>query len=135
MLSVPLASEAQVFSAQALTDGIAGFGIGSGVPKLHPTSVQSGPALLTGGAVEVGPMLQTEPAQPPSQAPPPAAQLSANRLVEPSGIGASGKRAPLPPMFRPPQVRLLMRTLLPSSVLPQTPPGVPVVNSRNAPPT
>src|SRR5262245_28714651 len=113
-----------------VSDGIAGFGIGSGVPKLHPMSVQSGAALLTGGAVEVGPMLQSAPVQPPSQAPPPAAQLSANRLVEPSGIGASGRMAPLPPMFRPPQVRVRMRMSLPSNMLPQVPPRVQVGSSR-----
>src|SRR5262245_64682474 len=39
------------------------------------------------------------------------------------------------PMLRPPQLRFLMRTLLPSRVLPQTPPGALVENSRNAPPT
>jgi len=118
---VPPAGALQVFSTQRLSDGSARFGIGSGVPKLHPTSVQSGAELLTGGAVEVGPIVQLEPVQP-----------SANRLVEPSGVGSSKTMEKPPPMFRPPQVRVLMRTLLPSSVLPQMPPGVPVVNSRNA---
>jgi hypothetical protein len=80
--------------------------------------------LLTGGAIEVGPIVQLEPVQ-----------LSANRLVEPSGVRASGRMEPPSPMFRPPQVRFLMRTLLPRSVLPQVPPGTPVVKSRNAPPT
>jgi hypothetical protein len=101
--SVPLAGDAQVFSTQVLRAGTAGLGIGSGVPKLHPTSVQSGAALLTGGAVEVGPIVQLEPVQ-----------LSANRLVEPSGVRPSGRRVLPAPMFRPPQVRFLMRTLLPS---------------------
>src|SRR5262245_36512017 len=80
--SVPLAGALQVFSAQIVSPGVTGFGIGSGVPKLHPVSVQSGAVLWSGGAVEVASMLQIEPAQLPSQAPP-AAQLSANRLVEP----------------------------------------------------
>src|SRR5262245_7313906 len=133
--SVPLAGALQVISTQLVSVSMAGLGIGSGVPKLHPTSVQSGAVLLSGGGVEVGPMLQTEPEQLPSHAPTPTAQVSSNRLVEPSGVGASGTTVPPPPMFRPPQVRFLMRTLLPSSVLPQVPPGVPVVKSRNAPPT
>src|SRR5262249_116528 len=135
MLTVPLAGAAQVFSAQVLSVGSEGFGIGSGVPKLHPVLLQSGAVLLSGGAVEVGPMLQSEPAQPASQAPPPAAQLSANRLFEPSGVGPSATMEPPPPRFRPPQVRFLMRVLLASWMLPQTPPGTPGLNSRNAPPT
>ena len=49
-LRVPLAGEAQVFSTQVVMVGMAGFGIGSGVPKLQPVLVQSGPAVLTGGA-------------------------------------------------------------------------------------
>src|SRR5262249_59937932 len=77
---------------------------------------------------------QTEPAQLLSQAPP-AAQLSAYRLVEPSGVGPWPRGGPPPPMFRPPQVRFVMRTLLAFRMLPQVPPGTPVVNSRNAPPT
>jgi len=60
---VPLAGAFQVFSTQRLIVGIMGFGIGSGVPKLHPTSVQSGAVLLTGGAIEVGPIVQLEPVQ------------------------------------------------------------------------
>src|SRR5262249_29494703 len=58
-------------------------------------------------------------------------QLSANRLVEPSGIGPSATTEPPPPMFRPPQVRVLMRALLPSSVVPQGPPGVRVLKSSS----
>jgi hypothetical protein len=100
--SVPLAGALQVFSTQLVIDGIVGFGIGSGVPKLHPVSVQSGTALLTGGAVEVGPIVQLDPVQ-----------LSANRLIEPSGVGPSGMREAPAPMLRPPQVRLLMTALLP----------------------
>src|SRR5262249_11751501 len=99
-----------------------GFGIGSGVPKLHPTSVQSGAVLLTGGANEGGAVVQLE-----------AGQLSANKLGAPSSVRASGVGKPPPAtLFRPPHGRFLMRMLLPSSVWPQTPPGVPVVNSRNA---
>src|SRR5262245_66523246 len=130
MLSVPLAGDAQVFSAQVVRAACAKFGIGSGVPKLHPVVVQSGNVLLSGGAVEVGPMVQIEPAQAPSQAPP-AWQTSENWLVEPSGVGPSATVDPPPPMFRPPQVRFLMTALLPFSVLPPVPPGVPGVNSRN----
>src|SRR5262249_28562419 len=135
MLTEPLAGAAQVFSAQVLSVGSEGFGIGSGVPKLHPVSVQSGAVLLSPGAVEVGPMLQSAPEQVPLQAPPPAAQLSAYTYVAPSGVGPSATIEPPPPMFRPPQVRFLMTVLLASWMLPQTPPGTPVVNSRNAPPT
>jgi hypothetical protein len=79
-------------------------------------------------------MLQIEPAQLPSQAPPPA-QLSAYRLVAPSGVGPSATTELPPPMFRPPQVRFLMMALLPFRMLPQVSPGVAKVNSRNAPPT
>src|SRR5262249_62076645 len=108
-----------------LRAGTVGCGIGSGVPNLHPTLVQSGAVLLTGGAIEVGPIVQLAPVQ-----------LSANRLVAPSGDRPSGMRVwPPPPMFRPPQVRFLMRTLLPSNMLPQVPPGAAGGNSRNAPPT
>src|SRR5262249_17971618 len=95
--SVPLAAPLQVFSTQVVSVGSVGFGIGSGVPKLQPTSVQSGAALLTGGMVEVGPIVHIEPVQ-----------LSANRLVEPSGVGPSGTIEAPPPMLRPPQVRFLM---------------------------
>src|SRR5262245_63862202 len=79
-------------------------------------------------------MVQIEPAQAPSQAPP-AWQTSENWLLEPSGVGPSETVEPPPPMFRPPQLRFLMRALAAFRVLPQVPPGVPVVNSRNAPPT
>src|SRR5262249_5629738 len=66
---------------------------------------------------------------------PPAAQLSAYRLAAPSGVGPSATTEPPPPMFRPPQVRFLMRALLPVRVSPQVPPEAPKVKSRNAPPT
>src|SRR5262249_18595895 len=125
MLTERLAGAAKVFSAQVVSVGSVGFGIGSGVPKLHPVLLQSGAVLLSAGAVEVGPMLQSAPAQVLLQAPPPAAQVSANRLIEPSGVGPSPTRELPPPMFRPPQVRFLMRVLVPSSVLPQMPPGTP----------
>src|SRR5215475_2669540 len=110
--SVPLAAALQVFSTQRLSPGSVGVGIGSGVPKLQPTSVQSGAALLTGGAVEVGPIVHIEPVQ-----------LSANWLVEPSGIGPSGTIEAPPPMLRPPQVRFLMSAVA-DCVLPQVPPGI-----------
>src|SRR5262245_40061475 len=129
MSSVPLPGEAQVVRA-----GFAKFAIGSGVPKLHPVVVQSGNVLLSGGGPATAPTLQIEPEQLLSQAPL-VAQTSENRLFEPSGVGPSATVEPPPPMFRPPQVRFLMRALAPVRVLPQVPPGVPVVNSRNAPPT
>src|SRR5262245_60755913 len=87
-----------------------GFGVGSGVPKLQPVVVQSGSALLTAGAVDVGPMLQLAPVQ-----------LSENRLCEPSGVGPSGMREAPAPMLSPPQVRLLMTVFEPSRVSPQLP--------------
>jgi hypothetical protein len=118
--SVPLAGALQVFSTQVVSAWAAGFGIGSGVPKLHPVSVQSGSGVFTGGTVDVRAIVQLEPVQ-----------LSANRLVEPSGIGPSATTEPPPPMFRPPQVRFLMRALLPSSVVPQVPPGVLVLKSSS----
>src|SRR5215813_1402746 len=101
-LSVPVPGEAKVFSAQVVRLGLLKFGTGSGVPKLHPVVVQSGNVLLSGGGPETAPMLQIEPAQLPSQAPP-AAQTSVNRLVAPSGVRASPMTEPPPPMFRPPQ--------------------------------
>jgi len=107
MLTEPLTGDAKVFSAQVVSVGSAGFGIGSGVPKLHPVLLQSGAVLLSGGAAEVGPMLQSEPEQALSQAPP-AAQVSVNRLVEPSGVWDSPTRELPPPMSRPPQPRFLM---------------------------
>ena len=85
---MPLAAALQVFSTQVLSAGSPGFGIGSGVPKLQPTSVQSGAEVLTAGAVENGPIVQLEPVQ-----------LSANRLVEPSGVGSSKTMEAPPPMF------------------------------------
>jgi len=96
----PLAGELQVFSTQLVIDGIEGFGIGSGVPKLHVVFVQSGPPVLTGGAVEVGPSVQLL-----------VGQSAANRLVEPSGTAPSGMREAPPPMLRPPQLRFLMTAL------------------------
>jgi hypothetical protein len=93
--TVPLAGEAQVFITQVVMTGMAGFGIGSGVPKLQPVLVQSGPAVLTGGTSLVGPRVQAEPAQ-----------LSEKRLTAPSGVGPSGTIDWPPPMLRPPHVRL-----------------------------
>jgi hypothetical protein len=133
-LIVPVPGEAKVFSAQVVRLGLLKFGTGSGVPKLHPVVVQSGNVVLSGGGPATGPTLQTEPAQPLLQAPP-AAQTSEKMLFEPSGVGPSATVEPPPPMFRPPQLRFWMRALAPVRVLPQVPPGVPVVNSRNAPPT
>ena len=135
MLTEPLTGDAKVFSAQVVSDGSAGFGIGSGVPKLHPVLLQSGAVLLSGGAAEVGPTLQSEPEQLLLQAPPPAAQVSVNRLVEPSGVEDSPTRELPPPMSRPPQPRFLMTVPLEFIVVPQTPPGTAVLNWRNAPPT
>jgi hypothetical protein len=119
--SVPLAGALQVFSTQ-LVRAATGFGISSGVPKLHPVVLQSGTAELGGGAVVNAPMVQSVPVQ-----------LSVTRLVAPSGVGASWKIEPPPPTLRPPQVRVLISVPLALRVSPQTPPGAPVVNSRNAP--
>ena len=60
--AVPLAGDGQVLSTQVVMPGMVGFGIGSGVPKLQPVLVQSGVPVLTAGAVDVGPMVQAEPA-------------------------------------------------------------------------
>src|SRR5262249_26988792 len=109
-------------------------GIGSGVPKLHPVVVQSGNVVLSGGGPATGPTLQTEPAQLLSQAPL-VAQTSENRLVEATRVCPPGTTEPPPPMVTPPRGRFLMRALAPVRMSPQVPPGVPVVNSRNAPPT
>jgi hypothetical protein len=122
--SVPLAGALQVVCMQVLRAGMAAFGISSGAPKLHPVVLQSGSAELGGGVVVNAPMVQVGPVQ-----------LRVNRLVAPSGVGPSGRFEPPPPTLRPPQVRFLMRPPVPFSVLPQMPPGVPVVKSRNAPPT
>ena len=62
-LNVPLPGEANVFSTQVVMLGMVGFGIGSGVPKLQPVFVQSGPAVFTGGAVLVAPTVQLAPEQ------------------------------------------------------------------------
>src|SRR5262245_54984400 len=101
-----------------------GFGIGSGVPKLQPVVVQSGSALLTAGAVDVGPMSQLAPVQ-----------LSENRLCEPSGVGPSGMREAPAPMLSRPQARLLLTVFEPSRVSPQLPVAALRTKSRNAPPT
>ena len=98
---MPLAGWLHLFSTQLVIDWIVGFGIGSGVPKLHVVLVQSGPAVLTGGAVEVGPIVQLL-----------VGQSTANRLVEPSGTAPSGMIEAPPPMLRPPQVRFLMTALV-----------------------
>jgi hypothetical protein len=92
--SVPLAGALQVFRTQVVSSGRSGFGIGSGVPKLHPVSVQSGPLVLTGGMSDVGPRMHCEPVHD-----------SENRLLEPPGVGPSGTMLAPPPMLRPPQVR------------------------------
>jgi hypothetical protein len=73
---LPLAGALKVFSTHVL---LPEFGIGTGVPKLQPVSVQSGAALLAGGIVEVAPTAQADPLQ-----------VSPYRLVEPSGVGPSG---------------------------------------------
>jgi len=52
-----------VFSTHVLMFGMAAFGMGSGVPKLHPVLVQSGLAVFTAGAVEFAVTLQLEPLQ------------------------------------------------------------------------
>src|SRR5215472_12852515 len=117
--SVPLAAVLHVFRTHTLRLGKTVFGTGSGVPKLQPTAVQSGPATLTAGAVDVGPIAQAGPQQ-----------LIENRLIDPSGVGPSGMMEPPPPMLRPPQVRLLMVPPETSCVVPHVPPGVASVKSR-----
>jgi hypothetical protein len=107
--TVPLAGAVQVLSTQVDSPAL---GIGSGVPKLHPVSVQSGPAVLTVGGVDVEPRVQLVPAQ-----------LSEKRLIEPSGVGPSATMEPPPPMFRPPQVSVLIRPLDALRVSPQGPPA------------
>src|SRR5262249_57885629 len=96
MLTVPVAGEARVFSAQVVRTVCTKFAIGSGVPKLHPVVVQSGNALLTGGGPATAPTLQIEPAPLLSQAPP-APQTSENRLIAPSRVGPSPTPEPRPP--------------------------------------
>jgi hypothetical protein len=96
-----------------------GLRIGSGVPKLHPVVVQSGPAVLTAGTLLVGLMAQLEPVQ-----------LSANRLTEPAGVGPSLMTDPAPPMLSPPHVRFLITVPAAFFDEPQMPPGVPLVKSR-----
>src|SRR5262245_22397059 len=117
--SVPLAAALHVFRTHTLRLGKTVFGTGSGVPKLQPTPVQSGPATLTAGAVDVGPIVQPGPQQ-----------LIENRLIEPSGVGPSGMMEAPPPMSRPPQVRLFMVAPEPSCVVPQVPPAADSVKSR-----
>jgi len=102
---VPLAGALHVFITQVESTP---FFIGSGVPKLQPASVQSGPLVLTGGAADVGPILQLEPAQ-----------LSANRLIEPAGVAPPDTVDPPPPMYRLPQARFLSTALAAFFVLPQ----------------
>src|SRR5262249_47404570 len=113
---VPLAGAVQVFITHEL---VPLFAIGSGVPKLQPTVVQSGSAVLTAGTSVVGPIVQVEPAQ-----------LSENRLVEPSGVGPSATVEKPPPMFRPPQVRFFSTASEESRAVPQVPPAARLVKSR-----
>jgi hypothetical protein len=105
---VPLAGAVQVFSTHV---EVPPFGTGSGVPKLQPVFVQSGPGVLTGGVAEVGPMVQFEPVH-----------ASEKRLIEPSGVGPSATKEPPPPMLSPPQVRFLNGPPA-SRMSPHTPPA------------
>src|SRR5262249_55055867 len=50
--------------------------------------------------------------------------------IEPSGVGPSATMEPPPPMFRPPQVRVLMRPFDAFRVSPQPPPAGDSVKSR-----
>src|SRR5262249_33096627 len=117
--SVPPAGALKLFSTQVLRLGREGFGIGSGVPKLHPTSLQSGSQLVTGGAVLVAPIVQLEPEQ-----------LSEKRLIDPSGVGPSCTVEAPPPRLRPPHVRVLTTAFEASLASPHVPPGNPLVKSR-----
>src|SRR5262245_52588907 len=93
-LKVPLAGALQVFRTQVVITGIAGFGIGRGVPKLQFVFVQSGWAEFTAGVAVVGPMVHDGPVQ-----------LRVKRLIDPLGTGPSGTSELPPPMLRPPHLR------------------------------
>src|SRR6476659_7448833 len=90
-LRLPVAGVAHLFTTHVLIEGMAGLGIGSGVPKLQPVLVQSGAAVLTPGLVALAFTVQAAPVQ-----------LSAKRLTDPDGSGPSAIWEPPPPMLRPP---------------------------------
>jgi hypothetical protein len=75
VLSVPVGADENVFVTQ--TDRPA-FEIGSGVPNLQPTSVQSTPAGVEPDVVTA--RLQVDPTQP----------VSRKRFVAPAGVELSG---------------------------------------------
>ncbi len=77
--SVPLAGALQDLIVQVERYTMVGFGVGTGVPKAQPVSVQSGSALSGAGGVDVAPAVQLAPAQ-----------SSVKRLVDPSGKEVSG---------------------------------------------
>jgi hypothetical protein len=104
---------------QVLSTGMVGLAMGSGVPKLQPVFVQSGPPVFTGGIAVVGLTVQLGPVQP-----------RAKRLTDPAGVGPSEMTEVPPPMLRPPQVRVLSTVPPALRVSPQVPPGVPFVKSR-----
>src|SRR5262245_56571321 len=120
VLSVPLIGALHVLSTQALTVGMVGLGSASGVPKLQPVLLQSGCAVLTAGTVLFALTVQAGPTQ-----------LSADRMMEPSGTTPSGAVPPPPPMLRPPQVRFLMKTDEPLRICPHAPPPAPVMKSKS----
>ena len=101
---VPLMACANVFTTQV--ERLA-FGMGSGGPKLHPTSVQSIPPPLAA----TGATSHTLPAH----------ELIRSRLVAPSGIRPSGTVDPPPPRSSPPHAIDLRRVALPSRTVPQLP--------------
>ncbi len=115
--SVPLGATGEnVFVTQTERPA---FEMGSGVPKRQPTSVQSTPAGVLPAAV--GPMLQSEPTQPPS----------VNRFVAPGGVALSGTCEMPPPRDRLPQRRFLSGMVPATSryVLPHEP--LPAVDRKS----
>jgi hypothetical protein len=96
------------------------FGIGSGVPKLHPEPVhwKPGPAAVVAPSVQLFPV-----------------QLTVKRLVDPSGVGPSATVDRPPPMFKPPHVSVSISLSSDGVVVsknePQSSSDCPVVKSRN----
>jgi hypothetical protein len=97
------------------------FEMGSGVPNLQPTSVQSTPAGVEPAGT--GPMLQTLPTQ----------FVSVKRFAAPAGVALSGTCEMPPPSDRLPQRRFLIGTVPARSrkVLPHVP--VPAVDRKSMP--
>jgi hypothetical protein len=97
--SVPVGADEKVFVTHTERPE---FEIGSGVPNLHPTSVQSVPAGVEPDVVT--PMLHDDPAH-----------ESVNRLVAPDGVALSGTCESPPPSESPPQPRSFSGIVAPTS--------------------